>query len=82
MTLENYGSKWQIDHSLPIASFNFLDENDLKKFFNWINLRPMYSSENNLKKAKIDPNSYLIHEIKAKQILKLKQEECFKESIH
>ena len=26
MKLENYGSVWQIDHSLAIASFNLLDE--------------------------------------------------------
>ena len=54
MTLENYGSVWQIDHCLPVASLNLLDDNELKKCFNWINPRPMYSNENNLKKAKID----------------------------
>ena len=53
MTLENYGSVWQSDHCVPIASFNLLDENEMKKSFNWINLRPMYSNENNLKKAKL-----------------------------
>ena len=43
MTIENYGSVWQIDHCLPIASFNLLEENEMKKCFNWINLRSMYS---------------------------------------
>ena len=43
MTVENYGSVWQIDHCLPITAFNLLDENDMKKCFNWINFRPMYS---------------------------------------
>ena len=33
MTLENYGSIWQIDHCIPIASFNLLDESDMKKMF-------------------------------------------------
>ena len=33
MTVENYGSVWQIDHCLPIVSFNLLDENDMKKMF-------------------------------------------------
>ena len=42
MTLENYGKIWCLDHCFPIASFNLLDENDIKKCFNWINLRPMY----------------------------------------
>ena len=41
MTRENYGSVWQIGHCLPIASFNLFYGNDLKKCFNWINLRPM-----------------------------------------
>ena len=60
MTLENYGSVWQIDHCIPIASFSLLDENDMKNCFNWINLRLMYSNENNLKKAKIDYHLYLL----------------------
>ena len=46
-TEENYGTVWQIDHCLAVASFNLLDENDMKKRLNWINLRPMHSSENN-----------------------------------
>ena len=65
MTLENYRSVWQIDHCLPRASFKLLDENDMKKCFNWVSLRPMYSTENNPKKAKIDPYLY-IHQTKAK----------------
>ena len=66
MTLKIYGLVWQIDHCLPIASFNLLDENDRKKCFNWINLRPMYSNENNSKNTKIDNLLYLLQEIKAK----------------
>ena len=54
MTIENYGSVWQIDHCLPIASFNLLNENDMKKRFNRVNLRPIVSIENNSKKAKYD----------------------------
>ena len=72
MSLENYGSVWQIDHCLPIASFNLLDENDMKKRFNWINLRPMYSNENNSKKAKIDQYLCLCQEVKAKYFFKIK----------
>ena len=33
MTLENCGSIWQIDHCIPIASFNLLDESEMKKMF-------------------------------------------------
>ena len=42
MTVENHGTVWQIDHCLAVTSFNLLDENDMKKCFNWVNLRPMY----------------------------------------
>ena len=54
MTLENYGSVWQIDHCLANASFNLLDENDMKRCFNWINLRPMYVKDNISEGSKID----------------------------
>ena len=70
MTVENYDSVWQIDHCLPITSFNLLDENDMKKCFNWINLRPMYSKENNSKINKIDYYLYLLQEVKANFFLK------------
>ena len=71
MTIENYGSVWQIDHCLPITSFNLLDENDMKKCFNWINLRPMYSNKNISKGSKIDNRLYLMQEVKAKYFMKL-----------
>ena len=65
MTLENYGSTWQIDHCLPIASFDLLDENDMKRCFNWINLRPIYFSETNSGNTKIKYHLYLLQEVKA-----------------
>ena len=72
MTIENYGSVWQIDHCLPMASFNIMEEIDMKKCFNWINLRPMYSNENNSKKAKFDHRLYLLQQIKANYFIKIK----------
>ena len=75
MTAGNYGSVWQIDHCLPKASFNFLDENVMKKCINWINLRPMYSRENNSKNDQIDHYLYLLQEVKAKYFMKLNVEE-------
>ena len=75
MTIEIYGSVWQIDHCLPIASFNLLNENDMKKCFNWINLRPMYSNENNSKNVKIDYHLYLLQEVKAKYFMKSNDQE-------
>ena len=66
MTIENFGYVWQIDHCLPIASFNLLNENDMKKSFNWINLKHMYSNENNSKKAKDNHYLYLCQGVKGK----------------
>ena len=77
LTLENYGKNWCLDHCLPIASFNLLDENDLKKCFNWTNLRPMSSNDNNFKKDKIDMRLYLLQEVEAKYFSKLNVEEGY-----
>ena len=82
MTIENYGSVWQIDHCLPISSSNLLDENDMKKCFNWINLRPTYSKENNSQNDKIIQNLYLHQEVKAKYFTKLNGQEGPDEDIH
>ena len=81
MTVENYGTVWQIDHCLAVASFNLLDENDMKKCFNWVNLRPMYVKDNIIKGDKIDIRLYLLQELKAYQFIK-PNEERFNEDIH
>ena len=60
MSIGNYGSVWCIHHCLRIASFNLLDEKEMKNCFNWINLRPMYTKENNSKRVKIDNQLYLM----------------------
>ena len=75
MTLKNYGSVWQIDHCLAVASFNFLDQNDTKNSFKWIILRPMYVKDNIFKVDKIDMRLYLLQEIKAYQFLRLNGQE-------
>ena len=75
MTIENYGSTWQIDQCLSLASCNLSDENDMMKCFNWVNLRPMYSTENNLKGSKIDHRLFLLQQIKAHQFLRLNDQE-------
>ena len=76
MTLENYGSIWQIDHCLAVASFNLLHENDMKNSFIWVNLRPMYVKDNVIKGDKIDMRLYLMQELKAKYFLKLNVQEA------
>ena len=80
MTEENYGSVWQIDHCIAIASFNLLDENDMKKCFNWINFRPMYVKENIVKGDKIDMRLYLLQEIKGNYVMNLNEQEGLNEN--
>ena len=80
ITVQNYGTVWQIDHCLAVATFNLLDENDMKKCFNWFNLRPMYVRDNIIKGDKIDNRLYLLQEIKAYQFIRL-NEERFNEKI-
>jgi hypothetical protein len=54
MSWENLGKYWQIDHILPINSFNFSDDNDKNICFHWTNLQPLESKENNKKSDKIE----------------------------
>ena len=74
MSLDKYGSVWQIDHCLLITSFNLLGENDMKKCFNWTNLRPMYSNKNIVKGSKIDNRLYLMLEVRDSQFSILNEE--------
>ena len=70
MTMKNYGSAWHLDHVLPISSFNLLDEEELQKAMNWINIRPLLALKNIKKSNKIDPWLYLMQEVKAHYFLK------------
>ena len=79
MSIDNNGSVWCIDHCLPIEIFNLLEEKAMKNCFIWINLRPMYTKENNSKRAKIDNRLYLMQETKAYQFLNLNEEELNKD---
>ena len=80
MTLENYGSVWCLDHCIPLKRTN---EYDLYKSTNWINLRPMYTRDNIIKRDKIDHRLYLLQQIKAKYFLKINNDqERLNEIIH
>jgi len=56
MTWENYGSYWEIDHIIPCSSFNFSNETEQKRCFNWLNLQPLSTQENLKKSNKLDYN--------------------------
>ena len=70
MTMDNYGSIWHLDHVLPISSFNLLEEEELFKAMNWMNIRPMLPVKNIQKSNKIDRRLYLMQEVKAHYFLK------------
>ena len=46
MTWENYGSKWHIDHIIPISSFNLKNREEFLQACNWLNLQPLWAEEN------------------------------------
>ena len=75
MTLEKYGSVWEIDYCFPISSFNLLDENEIKKSSSWIKLRPLCGNKNVSKQAKTDHFIHLLQESKTKHFLNIYDEE-------
>ena len=72
MSLENYGKIWCLDHCYPLSK---IKENELNKYTNWINIRPMYKKDNISKGSKIDNRLYLMQEIKAKYFMKLNNDQ-------
>lgn len=66
MTLDNYGTLWNLDHIKPCSSFDLTDKVELKKCFHWSNTVPVLVSENLTKHSKvIDDNSTLLYHNKA-----------------
>lgn len=57
MSWENYGigyGSWNIDHIIPLASFDLTNLDDLKKACHYTNLQPLWAIENSSKGARID----------------------------
>ena len=52
MSFDNYG-KWQVDHIVPIASFDLRSEVQRRICFHYTNLRPLWAKENNEKSGNI-----------------------------
>jgi hypothetical protein len=55
MSYDNYG-KWEVDHKIPISSFNFENENEVEECFHYTNLQPLWQKENRKKGNKIIEN--------------------------
>ena len=58
MTWANYGTRWHIDHILPISKFDFTRASDVKICFSWTNLQPLWAGENREKFGTIIPHYF------------------------
>jgi uncharacterized protein (DUF2249 family) len=57
MSWDNWGKGkdcWNIDHIKPLASFDMLDEDDLKECWHYTNLQPLWEMENLQKHDSLD----------------------------
>lgn len=62
MNWQNQGKYWDIDHVVPCKSFDLTKDSDIKKCFNWSNLRPMEKLANYRKNDKILPRTIKRHQ--------------------
>ena len=56
MTWDNWGKgkdKWNIDHIIPLDSFNLSDREQLLKAVHYTNLQPMWEPENTSKSIRL-----------------------------
>jgi hypothetical protein len=44
MSWENYGIVWEIDHKIPISTFNLNQEENIYKAFNYQNTQPLFKT--------------------------------------
>jgi len=71
MSWTNQGTYWDIDHVLPCSNFNLEQDEDIKKCFNWKNLRPCEKKENYRKNNKIDESLINNHNTKIELYISL-----------
>lgn len=71
MTLENHGEKWHIDHVLPCAKFNMIDEEEQRRCFNWTNLQPMFTNDNLTKNDRVSKKEVNVHIKKVQKYMKV-----------
>lgn len=53
MNWENHGKLWEIDHIIPISSFDLSREFEQIEAFNYKNLQPLYKIENRKKGSRV-----------------------------
>lgn len=55
MSWSNYGKVWELDHHIPLASYDLTDASHQRSAFHYSNLRPLFSVQNATKGAKLPP---------------------------
>ena len=70
MTFENIGQLWHYDHTRPVSSLNLIDEKELYKCNNWINIKPYLATKNMSKHNKRDLYAEMLQELKSLVFLK------------
>lgn len=69
MTMNNYGIYWHIDHVIPCSSFDFTNDFDTAKCFNWTNLRPLKGIENCSRKDNVTTKELLDQKIQVNHFI-------------
>lgn len=53
MSWENHGTEWEIDHAIPVASFDMTQLEEQLQCFHFKNLQPLWKKENRAKGKKL-----------------------------
>ena len=75
MTINNHGTRWHMDHVIPIHRFNLQDPEEIRLCFSWFNISPLKGTDNLRKHAKIDITQVKTHLQKLTDFSKEKQVE-------
>ena len=62
MNWDNYRIYWVLDHVIPIAWFNIIDNSHQYYCFSWFNLRPFKKEDNLIKSDKLEMNTIKDHQ--------------------
>ncbi len=73
MTWSNYGSYWQIDHTIAIHLWDLTCEDEQHACFNWKNMMPLEKQKNAKKSAQLVPIRVLLQEQRLRQFFHCRQ---------